>query len=161
MMTRFCAYIDKVYDFGDWVAELHDHRLKPRILTAGIWTSVFFMFVTHRESLNALESELRVPRRFDGLVGSHKPSADRIGDVFCLVDPEELRTVLSGVNHQLGRNKVLKRQEGWRFAVVDGHEFFSQPTPLLQGMLSTEGHRQRRGGHRILPPGCRLSSGGI
>ena len=78
-----------------------------------------------------MESELRVCQRLDGLVGSDKPSADRIGDVFCLIPPEQVRAMLSGINHQLGRNKVFEKAGPWRFVALDGHEFFSQSLSLL------------------------------
>ncbi len=131
MMRRFCGYIDKVFDFGDRVKEIHDSRRKARIPTSAIWKSAFFMFAMHRGSLNAIESELRVPKRLDDLVGSDKPSADRIGDVFGLIRPEDLRTMLSGINHQLGRNKVFNKARPWRFVALDGHEFFSQSQSML------------------------------
>jgi hypothetical protein len=131
MISRFCCYIDKVFDFGDRVRGIHDTRQKPRIPTSAIWSSAFFMFAMRRGSLNAVESDLRVPKRFDGLVGYGKPSADRIGDVFCLIPSEELRDMLSGINHQLGRNKVLGGEGPWRFVGLDGHEFFSQSISLL------------------------------
>ncbi len=89
------------------------------------------MFAMHRGSLNAIESQLHIPKRLDGLVGSSKPSADRIGDVFCLIPPEDLRTMLSGINHQLGRNKVFNKAGPWRFVALDGHEFFSQSKSVL------------------------------
>jgi hypothetical protein len=131
MMRRFCCYIDKVFDFGDRVRTLRDQRQRPRIPTSAIWMSAFAMFAMHRGSLNAIESELRVPKRLDGLVGSDKPSADRIGDVFCLIPPEELRAMLCGINHQLARNKVFDKGEPWRFVALDGHEFFSQSSSVL------------------------------
>ncbi len=131
MMRRFCCYIDKVFDFSDRVRQIGDTRQKPRIPTSAIWMSAFMMFAMHRRSLNAIESELRVPKRLDGLVGSAKPSADRIGDVFCLIPPEDLRTMLCGINHQLGRNKVFDKAGPWRFVALDGHEFFSQSLSLL------------------------------
>jgi hypothetical protein len=131
MMRRFCCYIDKVFGFGKRVETIHDRRQKPRIPTSSIWMSAFWMFVTRRGSLNALESDLRVPKRWEGLLGEDKPSADRIGDVFCLIPPEALRGMLSGINHQLARNKVLPKKGSLRFVAVDGHEFFSQPAPLL------------------------------
>jgi hypothetical protein len=89
------------------------------------------MFAMHRESLNAIESDLRIPKRLDGLLGSAKPSADRIGDVFCLIPPEDLRAMLSGINHQLARNKVFNKAGPWRFVALDGHEFFSQSKSVL------------------------------
>jgi hypothetical protein len=89
------------------------------------------MFAMHRGSLNAMESELRVPKQLDDLVGSAKPSADRIGDVFCLIPSEALRTMLSGINHRLGRNKVFDKAGPWRFVALDGHEFFSQSESVL------------------------------
>ena len=135
MMRRFCCYIDKVFDFGDRVRMLRDSRQRPRIPTSGIWMSAFAMFAMHHGSLNAIESELRIPKRLDGLVGPDKPSADRIGDVFCLVPPEQLRAMLCGINHQLGRNKVFDKAGPWRFVALDGHEFFSQSESVLRGVL--------------------------
>lgn len=131
MMPRFCCYIDKVFDFGDRVRGIQDTRQKPRIPTSAIWSSVFWMFAMRLGSLHAIESELRVPKRLDGLVGPHKPSADRLGDVFCLIPPDRLRALLSGINRQLGRNKVFDQAGPWRFVALDGHEFFSQPVSLL------------------------------
>lgn len=131
MMRRFCRYIDKVFNLGDRVRRLRDERQRPRIPTSAIWTSAFVMFAMHRGSLNAIESELRVPKRLDDLVGSAKPSADRIGDVFCLIPPEDLRAMLSEINHRLGRNKVLDKGGAWRFVALDGHEFFSQSESVL------------------------------
>lgn len=131
MMSRFCRYVEKVFGFGDRVRRLRDGRQRPRIPTSAIWMSAFAMFATHRGSLNAIELELRVPKRLDGLVGSDKPSADRIGDVFCLIPPEDLRAMLCGINHQMGRNKVFNKAGPWRFVALDGHEFFSQSKSVL------------------------------
>jgi len=131
MMSRFCRYVEKVFNFGQRVKAIHDTRRKPRIPTAAIWLSAFFMFVTRRGSLNAIECELHRSKRFDRLVGSHHPSADRMGDVFCLIPSEQLRAMLSGINHQLGRNKVFGKEGPLRFVALDGHEFFSQSASML------------------------------
>ena len=131
MMSRFCRYVEKVFDFGDRVRRLRDGRRRPRIPTSAIWMSAFAMFAMHRGSLNAIESELRIPTRLDGLVGWAKPSADRIGDVFCLIPPGDLRAMLCGINHRLGRNKVFSKAGPWRFVALDGHEFFSQSESVL------------------------------
>jgi hypothetical protein len=131
MMSRFCRYLEKVFDFGQRIKALHDTRQKPRIPTAAIWLSAFLMFVTRRGSLNAIESAFHRSKRFDGLIGPNKPSADRIGDVFCLIPSEELRAMVSGINHQLGRNKVFTQEGPLRFVAMDGHEFFSQSASLL------------------------------
>ena len=106
MMSRFCRYVEKVFDFGQRVKVIQDTRQKPRIPTAAIWLSVFLMFVTRRRSLNAIESELYRSKRFECLIGAQKPSADRMGDVFCLIPSEQLQTMLSGINHQLGRRGI-------------------------------------------------------
>jgi hypothetical protein len=87
---------------------------------------VFFLFVMRRGSLNAMESELRRPKRMESLIGTVKPSADRMGDVMGLIEPDQLRECLCRINHQLGRNKVFAKGGAWRFVAVDGHEFFSQ-----------------------------------
>jgi len=131
MLSRFFRYIDKVFDFGKAVAKLKDSRWKPQIATTAIWLSAFVMFATRRRSLNAIEVDLRVPKRLDNLIGPRKPSVDTIGRDFCLIDTELLRAMLSGVNHQLGRNKALFNNWPIRIAAVDGHEFFSQSASML------------------------------
>jgi hypothetical protein len=127
MMARFCRYLEKVFDWRSQLATLRDSRPKPQIPTASIFLSALMMGVTRLGSLNALEGELRVPRRWEKIVGARKPSADRIGQVMDQIDPEPLRDMLSGINHKLRRNKALD-ESPWplRFAVLDGHEFFSQ-----------------------------------
>ena len=135
MMKRFCRYVEKVFDFGRNIDQLKDLRRRPRIPLEAIWGSVFFLFVLRQRSLNAMEGHLRQPHRMERLIGPHKPSADRMGQVLSLIDPHQLRAMLSGMNHQLGRNKGLKN--GWPFRVgaLDGHEFFSLPSSLLSAML--------------------------
>lgn len=135
MMSRFCRYVDKVFDFGQRLKGIGDSRQKPRIPSAAIWLTVFLMFVTRRGSLNAIESQRYRSKRWEYLIGSHQPSADRMGDVFCLIASEQLRSMLSGINHQLGRNKVFHKEGPLRFATLDGHEFFSQSVPVLPGVF--------------------------
>jgi hypothetical protein len=59
-----------------------------------------------------------------------------------LMEPDQLREMLSRINHQLGRNKALRNDWPLRVAVFDGHEFFSQSTSLVSRVLSPEGHRR-------------------
>jgi hypothetical protein len=135
MMARFCRYIEKVFDFSQQIHTLRDTRKRPRIPTAALWGSVFFMFLMRRGSLNAMESELRRPKRMERLIGPIKPSADRMGDVLGLMEPDQLRERLSRINHQLGRNKALRNDWPLRVGALDGHEFFSQPTSMLSPMF--------------------------
>ena len=127
MMARFCRYIEKVYDWGERIAMLRDSRKKPQIPTRSVFLSAFMMFVNCLGSLNAMQSELRAPRRWEKIVGERKPSADTIGRVVGLIDPEILRDLLSAINHQLKRNKALD-ESPWPLRIVnfDGHELFSQ-----------------------------------
>ena len=131
MMNRFCGYIEKVFGVGEWIARISDSRAAPQIPTSAIWTSGFLMSATRLGSLNAMESELRIPKRLDGLVGRRKPSADTVGRVYSLIDPADQREMLGHILHRLGRNKVLENRWGLRFAAVDGHEFFSQSASAL------------------------------
>jgi len=131
MMRRFCCYIDKVFDFSPKIRSLRDARKRPRIPTAAIWGSVFFLFVMRHRSLNGMEQEGREPKRVERVIGKIKPSADRMGDVLGVMDPEPLREMLSRINHQLGRNKALRNDWPLRVGVFDGHEFFSQSIAML------------------------------
>jgi len=125
MLRRFCGYITKVFDFDERIFNIHDSREKPDISTRTIWVSGLLMFVLRLGSLNAIETELHIPKRLEKLVGKRKTSADSIGRVFALMDLGSIRDVLSGINHQLKRNKALRADGPFRFAAVDGHELFS------------------------------------
>lgn len=127
MMARFCGYVEKVFGFSEQIMGLSDKRQKPQIPTSAIFLSAFMMFATHLQSLNAMEGQLRLPGRWEKIVGKRKPSADRLGEVGALMDSERLREMLSSINHRLRRNKVLdKSQWPLRCVALDGHEFFSQ-----------------------------------
>jgi hypothetical protein len=71
-----------------------------------------------------MEGQLRQPRRMERLIGPQKPSADCMGQVLSLIDPNQLRVMLSGINHQVGRNKGLKNNWPFRVGAIEGHEFF-------------------------------------
>lgn len=139
MMRRFCRYIDKVFDFSQQIHSLRDARKRPRIPTVAIWGSVLFLFVMRHRSLNGMEQESREPKRVAKVIGKIKPSADRMGDVMGLMESDQLRAMLSRINHQLGRNKALRNDWPLRVGVFDGHEFFSQSTSVLSPVLSTNG----------------------
>jgi hypothetical protein len=139
MMRRFCCYIEKVFDFSAQLLRLSDARKCPRIPTHAIWGSVLFLFVMRHRSLNGMEQENRPPGRMEKLIGKIKPSADRTGDVMGLIEPDQIRQILSRTNHQLGRNKALRNDWSVRVGVFDGHEFFSQSISMLSPMLSTNG----------------------
>jgi len=132
MFSRFYRYIDKVFDFSDEVATFRDSRVKPQISTSSVWLSAFAMFATRRPSLNSIEILLGIGKRLNSLIGPRKPSADTIGRVCGLIDPEALRMMLCHINHRLGRNKALYNNWPIRIVAFDGHEFFSQPTSALQ-----------------------------
>jgi len=139
MMTRFCRYIDKVFDFSKQIHALRDARKRPRIPTRALWGTVFFLFVMRHRSLNGMEQEIRQPKRVERLIGKINPSADRMGDVMGLMEPDRFREMLSRINQQLGRNKALRNNWPLRVGAFDGHEFFSQSMSLLSPVLSTDG----------------------
>ncbi len=139
MMKRFCCYIEKIFDFSRQMDSLQDGRKRPRIPTRAIWGSVLFLFVMRHRSLDGMEQEGRPPRRMERVIGKIKPSADRMGDVMGLMESDQLRAILSRINHQLGRNKALRNDWPLRVGVFDGHEFFSQSISVLSPVLSTNG----------------------
>ena len=108
-----------------------------------------------------MEEEIRQPKRVEQLIGKIKPSADRMGDVMSLMEPDPLREVLSRINHQLGRNKALRNDWPLRVAVFDGHEFFFQSISLLFPMLATDGEGGGRRGDGVLSSRSGFSFSGV
>lgn len=103
---------------------MHDARLLPQIPTRNVWLSAFGMYLLRLRSFNALEQELRVGKRWEGWVGSRKPSADTIGRVFAKMSPDELRQILVAIHRSAWRRKAihLRPGESYRVLAVDGHE---------------------------------------
>jgi len=131
MVLRFARYVEKVFGLSSLLRGLRDSRKKPQIRTSGIFLSGLFSFVFRCLSLNAVEVLLRIPGRFIPIIGRRVPSADRIGDVFALIEPEDVRSMLTRCGQRLGRNKALESPWRTRWGVVDGHEFFSRPEAAL------------------------------
>lgn len=124
MMARFCAYVDKIFPFQEQLGTLHDSRLQPVIPTSAVFLTAFVMFATHRQSLNALETDLHIPSRLRGLVGPRLPSTDTVGRVYALLHSTPLRDALAELVRRLQRNKALPSPSGLHVVAVDGHEFF-------------------------------------
>ena len=131
MTSRFCRYADKMFDLGSFLDTLRDFRSRPHIPLDSIWLSAFFMFTMRRGSLNAIDGDLRWPKMMDKVVGKRKPSGDRIGEVFCIINPQPLRDRLGIIGQKLKRAKALENSWPMRFAAFDGHELFSLTKPML------------------------------
>ncbi len=98
MMARFCRYVEKVFGFSRALATLSDSRAKPQISAQAVFASVFAMFATRQGSLNAMESQLRAPKRLEALIGKRKPSADTLGRVLGRIHSGALRETLRSNN---------------------------------------------------------------
>jgi hypothetical protein len=145
-MTRFCAYVDKVFALGSRLGTLRDARVRPTIPAGAVFASAFTMFATARGSLHGMEPDVRLPSRLRGLVGAHVPSADTVGRVYTQMDSQPLRQMLRDLAHQLKRNKALPNDGDWYSAAVDGHEFFRQSQTLLPPLPEADPHDRRQGG---------------
>jgi len=121
------AYLERRFAFRRLVAGLRDARPQPAIPTAAVWLSAFGMFVTRLPSFNALEQELRRPKRWESWLGARKPSADTLGRALSGLALEELRALVEAVNRRAWRGKAIHGPAGaaYRVVAVDGHELWA------------------------------------
>jgi len=147
MMRRFCRYIERRFGLSALLGTIEDSRVQPQIPAASAWLSALLMFAMGRGSLNAIDGELRVPRMMERVVGQRKPSGDRLGEIFCLLDPEPLRAMLAKIARRLKRSKALTN--GWPmwFVAVDGHELFSLAPALLSAVFDPASDGERGAAH--------------
>lgn len=84
------------------------------------------MFVIRDGSFNSLEQKLRRPRVWDRWVGSHKPSADTIGDVARIFEVNTVRCPMISIIRRAWRSKAIRLKPGQSMRVVsfDGHELW-------------------------------------
>jgi len=125
MLKRFLDYSNKVFDFSRRLSKITDTRIKPQISTRSVLFSSFIMHLTRRGSLNALDTEMRLPKKADGIIGKNKPSVDTIGRVFTKIIPDDLRSFHWGNCYRLKRNKALDTNFPLNAVAIDGHELFS------------------------------------
>jgi hypothetical protein len=152
MFRRFLNYADKVFGLSEALSQITDTRSASRIPTPSVLWSSFMMQVTRLGSLNALEVELRWPKRLDALIGPTKPSAETIGRVFAKICPADLRRLHGSLCYRLKRNKVLQTDWPLQAIGLDGHEFFSHCQASMAGVLRTNAYHQERRNTRILLP---------
>ena len=125
MFRRFFDYIDKVFDFSVSLSEISDTRSRPQISTQSTLLSSFIMHLTRLGSLNALDAELRLPKKVESFIGKDNPSVDTIGRVFSKIISGDLRKLHWNNCYRLKRNKGLNSHLPLNAIGIDGHEFFS------------------------------------
>lgn len=109
-----------------------------RIETSVVAKAVFGMISCRLGSLNALEKTAfaKVWRRW---LGAPMPSADTLGRVPALMDPDQWRKAIRSFYSTLKRNKAFPpRFGGLVAAVVDGHEFHATYNQCCFGCLTRE-----------------------
>lgn len=114
---------------------LTDARSQPKIATRVIVRSLWVMIITRLGSLNAVEQTHSSSfwRRFlkDAL-----PSADTLGRVAALIEPEPIRKALLDLYACLKRNKALPPPwHGLMALVLDGHESHATENRHCPGCL--------------------------
>jgi hypothetical protein len=123
------------------VAALRDGRLRPQIATATVWRCVFAMFALRLPSFNALELELRRPRRWAPWTGgAQAPSADTVGRVLAKLDTAAARGLLATLNRRAWRAKAVHGRPGeaYRVVAVDGHELWASRARCCAECLTRE-----------------------
>lgn len=122
MLRRLLTWADKVAALGSLLGGLSDSRPQPRIVTLVIVRSLLVMMLTRLGSLNAVEQTQASAfwRRF---LRGPLPSADTLGRVASLMDPEPVRACLRDLYSCLKRHKALPPPwHGLTALVLDGHE---------------------------------------
>lgn len=135
MFKRFISYIDKVFDFNEKLSKIKDTRKKPHIKTKSVLLSSFVMLTTRLGSLNALDTELHLPKKLANLIGKVKHSVDTIGRVYTKIITEDVRKFHWDICRVLKRNKVINTPLALSAIAVDGHEFFSHQKQALGRLL--------------------------
>ena len=109
VLGRLARYLDRTWDFTHLVSGLKDTRQYCQFPTSAVFLSVFGMMAQRLGSLNELEEQLRLPRRWDAWTGPKKPSADTIG--YCLerIVLDGLRNFSDAIAQRFKRKKALKR----------------------------------------------------
>jgi hypothetical protein len=99
------------------------------------------MFALRLPSFNALELELRRPRRWAPWTGgAQAPSADTVGRVLAKLDTAAARGLLATLNRRAWRAKAVHGRPGeaYRVGAVDGHELWASRARCCAECLTRE-----------------------
>jgi hypothetical protein len=117
------------------LAALTDSRIRPRILTKTVTRAVLVMLLSRLGSLHALGQSKASPW-WRGWLGQSLPSADSLGRIVALLDPDQLREVLHEQYVRLRRSKAVAPTAGGLTALIlDGHELHSSYRRCCGGCL--------------------------
>jgi hypothetical protein len=116
-------YSKKVLCLPEALSLITDSRTQPRIPTAVVARSAFSMFLARLGSLNALEQLKYEGRSLKSFIEADLPSADTIGRVFSLIEPNSIREAIHAIYKLLKRNKAIAElPHGLIPLNIDGHE---------------------------------------
>lgn len=99
------------------------------------------MFALRLRSFNALEEDLRRPRRWVRWVGGQRlPSADTVGRVLAGASLEEPRALLASLARRAWRAKAIHGRPGetYRVVAIDGHELWASRARCCAECLTRE-----------------------
>ena len=134
------AYGRNVLRWEDRLDAVRDSRCRARICTRVILRGVVVMFLGRLGSLNALEQS-RPSRFWSKWLGGSLPSADTVGRVCALMEPEDLRVLHHHLYGRFKRMKVLEPPgHGLMAAVLDGHESHATYRRCCSGCLERTIH---------------------
>ena len=122
ILRRILRYGDKVVHLTALLCQMTDRRKRPRIPTRLMAGSVLVMLLCRLGSLHALE-KAKASSFWRRWLQAPLPSADSIGRVYTLVDPDTVRGGIHQIYARLKRNKAIV--SSWQCLiplVVDGHE---------------------------------------
>lgn len=119
---------------------VRDSRRRARIGTPVILRAVVGMFLSRLGSLNALEQS-RPSRFWSTWLGGSLPSADTIGRVCALAEPQDVRALHHDLYARFKRMKALEPPgHGLMAAVLDGHESHATYRRCCSGCLQRTIH---------------------
>lgn len=115
-----CA--QKTFGLLSLLSQIRDARVFPQIPTLVVSKVVLAMHLARLGSLNSI-AQLTESRKLRQFLGAPLPSADTLGRVFSLVNPDTIRHVNHGIYNRLKRNKALGPPwHGLMACAIDGHE---------------------------------------
>lgn len=137
MLNRLLKYSDKIFKLRQHFQKTSETRKFPVIPIAVYPATLYVMFSARICSFNELDQH-RDNKSWKRWLGHAAPSSDSIAEVSEKISTNELRDYLGEIYHTLGRNKVLQPINGWRVAIVDGHEIGCSYHRSGEGCLSRE-----------------------
>ena len=124
-LSHFYRYIDRTFDFQQWVSQVNDHRIAPEVKTETLFEALFMCLVLRLGSFDALDFEMACGQAKKVWRHRGELAINTLRYGLKQFETELLDSWLVSINKQVKGGKMTADTiAGYHVAALDGTEYY-------------------------------------